>query len=996
MKKLLAFLSLLLTSVGAWAGYFTLSSPYDTQGGEYIATNILGTFVTNETDYNNAGGIGVYEVAAFIDGECRAVAVPSSEQRGFRVTLRVPSNSADADLKKAITFRVYNNRTGKEYNLTASPAMTFQGDVTIRTTLTLNAATDAALKDITMNVGETVDLMDYLTLTPEGSSLPLNQEISWYLGNNTSYAEIKGNQLTAKKPTGDRTITIRMRSPFQTSASIKILQPATGITINRPTEITYRIGESEEELNQLLTVSPENEHYTVTPEDATDQVQWEIGDETIIGMSAAGGGYALLKPGVTTVTPIVIKSDGTVLRPSNPDAITITVVQPVTSIDFNWCKDLPAQVPNKANVGDDVYQRLAALVEVLPADATDKTFTFSSVSVDGTVVSGVTIGENSLVFTQPGTYAIQVVSNDNPRQMSSITFEVENPAKEVLIAENPLDILISDDITDLTSYVYRQVNANVSLDMDNKTTANGKISATGTALTVNADRSFISVNGINIAVTAAAEGTSTVTITMQWDDYSNYDGTAASIGTIYGTPQSFVVRIASKLRGFMAYNTLGANGAGTLRLVPIPEGAQYDASNIEVTMQNYAYPEDWSSFSITNRTNGADDITLTYTATMPGEVTVTVSEPGDPTSPVGTIVYDLYDGNAGADGVQNRFEKFHVPATYSFASGWQWRSNYYGDEVDNYDEFFNATFLNSFDEARTQTALLINDDYWGLFSDGQFGISQGQCFKIKMKANANTTMTYGSFNGDGQTAELYKGWTWVGSPFFYNRLLTNAIQMVGATLPVGTRIVSKNNGFAEWNGTAWTGSLTVIEKNQGYLINCPESGFSLSFGAEGRMSQGDEAATNNSRNSRKSVWNYDDSQFANNMSMVAELKNVENVEDYTVGAFVDGECRGEGVLIDGKAFITVHGNSGELVTFRLHNELTGEFFDVVETVKSQQMLGTLQAPVTLSIPVVVTGIQHIENSELKTERYDLLGRKNPNAKLTIVRTADGKMRKVVK
>ena len=120
------------------------------------------------------------------------------------------------------------------------------------------------------------------------------------------------------------------------------------------------------------------------------------------------------------------------------------------------------------------------------------------------------------------------------------------------------------------------------------------------------------------------------------------------------------------------------------------------------------------------------------------------------------------------------------------------------------------------------------------------------------------------------------------------------------------------------------------------------------------------------------------------------------MEDYTVGAFVDGECRGEGVLIDGKAFITVHGNSGELVTFRLHNELTGEFFDVVETVKSQQMLGTLQAPVTLSIPVVVTGIQNIENSELKTERYDLLGRKNPNAKLTIVRTADGKMRKVVK
>ncbi len=66
------------------------------------------------------------------------------------------------------------------------------------------------------------------------------------------------------------------------------------------------------------------------------------------------------------------------------------------------------------------------------------------------------------------------------------------------------------------------------------------------------------------------------------------------------------------------------------------------------------------------------------------------------------------------------------------------------------------------------------------------------------------------------------------------------------------------------------------------------------------------------------------------------------------------------------------------------------------------MLGTLGAPVRLTAPAVITGINEAIVSDRSaagsstSEVYDLMGRQNPNAKLTIRRMADGKMHKVVK
>ncbi|MBQ9646217.1 MAG: hypothetical protein IJV24_07665, partial [Prevotella sp.] len=120
-------------------------------------------------------------------------------------------------------------------------------------------------------------------------------------------------------------------------------------------------------------------------------------------------------------------------------------------------------------------------------------------------------------------------------------------------------------------------------------------------------------------------------------------------------------------------------------------------------------------------------------------------------------------------------------------------------------------------------------------------------------------------------------------------------------------------------------------------------------------------------------------------------------EDYSVGAFVGDECRGEGVCVGGRMFITVHANQGEQISFRLLNNLTGETFDVDQAVRFGAMLGSMKAPFRMTSEAVVTGISSVQSSDSTAQSYDLSGRK-VNTKqrgVNILHSTDGKVRKQV-
>jgi hypothetical protein len=190
----------------------------------------------------------------------------------------------------------------------------------------------------------------------------------------------------------------------------------------------------------------------------------------------------------------------------------------------------------------------------------------------------------------------------------------------------------------------------------------------------------------------------------------------------------------------------------------------------------------------------------------------------------------------------------------------------------------------------------------------------------------------------------------------------------------------------------------TINSGEGYLVFNPNTTQSrMTWATEiGSMSQGNDAA--GSRAQRVSIWNYDASRFANNMTMVATLSNIDQPEQYTLGAFVDGECRGEGEYINGRMYITAHVNDGEQVSFVLYNEWTGDYLNVEQTFTARTRIGSVTAPIALTTGTT-TGISTATTATAAQEVYDLQGRKVTGSQrntINIVRMRDGSVRKITK
>ena len=209
-------------------------------------------------------------------------------------------------------------------------------------------------------------------------------------------------------------------------------------------------------------------------------------------------------------------------------------------------------------------------------------------------------------------------------------------------------------------------------------------------------------------------------------------------------------------------------------------------------------------------------------------------------------------------------------------------------------------------------------------------------------------------------------------------------------------IIAKK-GFAEYdgvNGRWFAQDGFYLQAGKGYIYySTSDDEKEITFDVY--PSEDDARAKQRAPRKTVNVWQYNAGAFADNMAIVAEMKGIANPEDYTIGAFVDGECRGEGNFVTGnKMMISVAGKTGEQVSFRLYNHITGEYSEIFETVKYAQKLGSLKKPVALSSPET-TGIKDncefgIMNSD--SQMFDMNGRRvetMSKSGVYVIKTIDG-------
>ena len=193
---------------------------------------------------------------------------------------------------------------------------------------------------------------------------------------------------------------------------------------------------------------------------------------------------------------------------------------------------------------------------------------------------------------------------------------------------------------------------------------------------------------------------------------------------------------------------------------------------------------------------------------------------------------------------------------------------------------------------------------------------------------------------------LSPGWNWIP----YIPVIDMGIDLaLSDYTPQENDVIKSHTQFAIYSNGKWTGTLNEMHPNFGYM-------YYTSRPSNLRYSQSRVRMVNHEpmlMREYSAAWSCDESKFADNTTMIAELydKEVPTIEGvFTVGAFCDDECRGVAEYVDGKLFMTIHGSYGSLIDFRAIENATGKEFTILEKLSIDEYpVGTLATPFHLTL-----------------------------------------------
>lgn len=900
-------------------------------------------------------------LGAFIDGECRGLAKVQKKSLSVALTinyfpLRVKGDTNDEG--KAISFRLLYPGGQLSYVYDLQPAADAVTYTNKKTTGTLSDLFPLKFiqplyygftqETVSVKVGEQINLLDYITFEPANANIP---ELNWNMYEESENVNIEGNKLTAIKSTGKYgSVGVfpklwDMKNTGQYSdINIRVIQPATSIELRDEYKngITVNLGDTAA-LNTVLRSG-----YTTSPADCNEELTWKSSDETaflpMIGSDI--GKFNPVKAGTYTMT----------LSGENASVdLKVTVIKPVEYINpVGTVKEI------KMFVGENLLDILPSGYKVMPEDAADRSVHYEvnqsyidqGVYEDGDGAYKYTDIFGNLYFNEgdemialkPGRVRVTIRSVQNPQASCEYEVIVKDGPTSITFKQEEMTFLlpikdtdksdISEDIRNniIMTPSWPKFDENESYDKQ-RTYLLMELSGYGDTKPITLNYDFME-DKLSASIVNAGRGTVHVLYVSE-RTVASEEGLKNEEVEIM---KEFSVVVMESLKGFKVdgYVDMVSTETRDFVLTPDPVGAEVDPSRVEVTITPDTYvSEEWKSMVEIVPT---DETMLNYTIRphSVGRATISVK----------------------LDGVEVATSHVGIGQRYMQKAGWKWTSLYSGGVSWNSPEY---ELGNVVEEIRSEDALLHNDPEYGYFGDLN-RLEPGTCYKIKVKEEEPGLLNLRIYPGGYEDMRPYRQivpmWNWLGNPYQYDHDINSVFSTEDANankFNVGDRIVSKDNGFAEYNGEKWTGTLTTLHAGLGYMyFNAASDTINMELKYEWNMPQGTPVM--NAPQHKQSVWTYNSAPFADNMTIVADLGNDYSAERFTVGAFVGDECRGEGEMIDGKCFITVHADKGETISFKLHDAVSGEMRTINEQMPFAKMAGSLRAPQRLTVGGIVTGI----------------------------------------
>ena len=310
-------------------------------------------------------------------------------------------------------------------------------------------------------------------------------------------------------------------------------------------------------------------------------------------------------------------------------------------------------------------------------------------------------------------------------------------------------------------------------------------------------------------------------------------------------------------------------------------------------------------------------------------------------SDVKTFTYSLKKTNVGFD----------------MNAGWNWISHNLEEDVP-VSEFKAVPAVEAILGQRSET---IKDPIYGFFGT-LTELKPTEGYKIKLSETTDKlylTNRY-EFNAAAYNVIVNRGWTWISYPLSQQMTVSEALAFCQ---PAEGDMVVGQEGQVEFTNGEWQGNLEGMKPGYGYLYKSAVA-TALTFNTN---LVSDAVSQIGKRNMlMNSPWACDIHAYPNVMPVTAVLDS-NDADDMMVGAFVGTECRGIGLLKNGRFSITVHGDKNETIHFVAYNKETKEFFDINETFyfKSDN-IGTWNAPISLTIGNETTGINTLNGDFIVT------------------------------
>ena len=257
----------------------------------------------------------------------------------------------------------------------------------------------------------------------------------------------------------------------------------------------------------------------------------------------------------------------------------------------------------------------------------------------------------------------------------------------------------------------------------------------------------------------------------------------------------------------------------------------------------------------------------------------------------------------------------HSDMDFQMPAGWTWMSH-------NFESAIAASELTA-DEgvARilSQTQEIIRDPQLGLVGSLS-ELSASESYKVETTtATARQRLSDIAWNPATPIA-VNAGWNWLGYPESQTMSVDEAFAPTAAeTLDV----VVGQNGFAQFDGEKWVGTLETMSPGMGYMYQSQSAknvvyNTSIVSNASAKYAPGISGSL---------PLVLDIHKYGVIMPLVATLGDNDglplNNEDYLVAAFCGTECRGIARVVDGLVMMNVYGNVKDKITFRVSN-LDGE------------------------------------------------------------------------